>query len=146
MLDVIGAGATASSAQNWYEVWKKAPESKQVQDELDQITTGNAGSAVSTELHSEFATMWGYQTWELLKRNMIAHWRNPTYLVAKLVLNAVGGLFIGFTFFKSKDTQQGTQNKLFVRALPCSLFMICFSFSFVCRLSSWLPSSGTLTL
>lgn len=26
---------------------------------------------------------------------------------------ATGGLFIGFTFFKAKDTQKGTQNKLF---------------------------------
>jgi len=33
--------------------------------------------------------------------------------MAKLVLNAVGGLFVGFTFFDSKDSQQGTQNKLF---------------------------------
>jgi ATP-binding cassette subfamily G (WHITE) protein 2 (SNQ2) len=33
--------------------------------------------------------------------------------MAKLVLNIVGGLFIGFTFWKSKDTLQGTQNKLF---------------------------------
>jgi len=29
------------------------------------------------------------------------------------MLNIVGGLFIGFTFFKAKDTIQGTQNKLF---------------------------------
>ena len=34
--------------------------------------------------------------------------------MAKLALNAVGGLFIGFTFFKADDSQQGTQNKLFV--------------------------------
>jgi len=30
-----------------------------------------------------------------------------------LILNVVGGLLIGFTFFKAKDTIQGTQNKLF---------------------------------
>ncbi|KAJ3529193.1 hypothetical protein NM688_g7886 [Phlebia brevispora] len=33
--------------------------------------------------------------------------------MAKIALNIVAGLFIGFTFFKAKDTQQGTQNKLF---------------------------------
>ena len=115
MLDVIGAGATASSVQNWYEIWKKSPESVRVQEELHEITHGNSGTAISTELHSEFATTWFYQMWELLKRNAEAHWRDPSYLVAKLTLNAIGGLFIGFTFFKSKDSQQGTQNKLFVR-------------------------------
>lgn len=114
MLDVIGAGATASSAQNWYEIWTKSPESVRVQEELYEITNGNTGAAVSTEIHSEFATKWGYQMWELLKRNSEAHWRDPSYLMAKLTLNAIGGLFIGFTFFNSKDSQQGTQNKLFV--------------------------------
>lgn len=35
--------------------------------------------------------------------------------MAKIALNIVAGLFIGFTFFKAKDTLQGTQDKLFVR-------------------------------
>ncbi|EEB99827.1 hypothetical protein MPER_00395, partial [Moniliophthora perniciosa FA553] len=29
------------------------------------------------------------------------------------VLCIFAGIFIGFSFFKAKDTQQGTQNKLF---------------------------------
>lgn len=115
MLDVIGAGATATSAQNWYDIWQAAPESKGLQQELDVIhNEGINRPAVTAELHSEFATSWPYQMWELLKRDAQAHWRDPSYVMAKLILNAVGGLFIGFTFFKSKDTQQGTQNKLFV--------------------------------
>ncbi|KAF8957821.1 pleiotropic drug resistance ABC transporter [Flammula alnicola] len=70
MLDVIGAGATATSAQNWYDIWQVSPDSK--------------------------------QTCELLKRDADAHWRDPNYLMAKLMLNAIGGLFIGFTFFKAR--------------------------------------------
>lgn len=116
MLDVIGAGATATSVQNWYDIWLAAPESKQLQQELDTIhNDGINRPAVTAELHSEFATSWPYQMWELFKRDAQAHWRDPSYIIAKLMLNAIGGLFIGFTFFKSKDTQQGTQNKLFVR-------------------------------
>jgi ATP-binding cassette subfamily G (WHITE) protein 2 (SNQ2) len=34
-------------------------------------------------------------------------------LLAKLALNVVAGLFVGFTFFKAKDSIQGTQNKIF---------------------------------
>ena len=117
MLDVIGAGATATSEQNWHDVWKAAPESLAVQEEVDGIhTQGRNQPAMTTEIHSEFATAWSYQTWQLFKRDAEAHWRDPTYLMAKLVLNAVGGLFIGFTFFKANDTQQGTRNKLFVNA------------------------------
>jgi len=44
---------------------------------------------------------------------MIRHWRDPTYLVAKLALNVVAGLFIGFTFFQAKYSIQGTQNHIF---------------------------------
>jgi ATP-binding cassette, subfamily G (WHITE), member 2, SNQ2 len=32
-----------------------------------------------------------------------------TYIMAKLMLNIIGGLFIGFTFFKAKNTIQGTR-------------------------------------
>ncbi|KIM37032.1 hypothetical protein M413DRAFT_448754 [Hebeloma cylindrosporum] len=114
MLDVIGAGATATSEQDWYSIWKAAPESVAVQEEVEKIhVEGRSRPAVTTELLSEFATPWFYQTWQLLKRDFDAHWRDPTYIMAKLVLNAFGGLFIGFTFFKAKDSQQGTQNKLF---------------------------------
>lgn len=115
MLDVIGAGATATSQQNWYEIWHASNESKQVQKEIATIhTEGRNRPAVEATLHSEFATSWVYQTAQLIKRDAEAHWRDPTYLMAKLVLNAVGGLFIGFTFYNAKNSQQGTQNKLFV--------------------------------
>lgn len=114
ILDVIGAGATATSTQNWHEIWKTSKNALQLQQELDTINAeGRGRPPVEATLHSEFATPWLYQTTQLLKRDADAHWRNPTYLIAKLTLNAVAGLFIGFTFYKSKDSQQGTQNKLF---------------------------------
>jgi ABC-2 type transporter len=116
MLDVIGAGATAISAQNWHEIWNTSKNASQLQQELDTIhSEGRNRPLVEATLHSEFATPWLYQMIQLLKRDASAHWRDPTYLIAKLALNIVAGLFIGFTFFKSKDSQQGTQNKLFVR-------------------------------
>ncbi|KAG5651019.1 hypothetical protein H0H81_010207 [Sphagnurus paluster] len=115
MLDVIGAGATATSAQDWHEVWCASEESRKLQAEVDEIhTKGREHPPVETTLQTEFATSWFNQTALLFRRNLEAYWRDPTYLIAKLVLNVVGGLFIGFTFFHAKDTQQGTQNKLFV--------------------------------
>lgn len=115
MLDVIGAGATATSAQDWYQIWLKSPEAIQVQQEIEAIhAEGRSRPPVEATLHREFATRWMYQMGLLLKRNAQAYWRDPTYLMAKLVLNALGGLFIGFTFWKSKSSPQGTQNKLFV--------------------------------
>ena len=122
MLTAIGAGATSSSTIDWHDVWVHSPEAAKLEDELDHIhTEGRSRPPVEAEYHKEFATPWPYQLYMLLRRDWQAHWRNPTYLLSKIVLNITSGLFIGFTFFKSKDSIQGTQNKLFV-----SLCSICF--------------------
>ncbi|KAF4618528.1 hypothetical protein D9613_009700 [Agrocybe pediades] len=120
MLDVIGAGATATSVQDWHAIWKSSPEAEKVQAEIETIHSEGRNRPTSSDANAdrkvikiEFATPWVYQLWELMKRDMNTHWRDSTYLMAKFVLNVSGGLFIGFTFFKSKDSQQGTQNKLF---------------------------------
>lgn len=114
MLEVIGAGATASSEEDWHAIWENSKESKVVQDEVDKIhADGKNRPPVETTVHSEYATKWGYQVGQLIQRGNLDLWRDPTYLFAKLILNIAAGLFIGFTFFKAKDTLQGTQNKLF---------------------------------
>jgi ATP-binding cassette subfamily G (WHITE) protein 2 (SNQ2) len=115
ILDVIGAGAAATTDTEWHEVWQDSPEAKALEEELDALLEdGRKRHAVDTEQHSEFSTSWLYQVKTLWEREAIRHWRDPTYLIAKLALNVVAGLFIGFTFFKAKDSIQGTQNKIFV--------------------------------
>ena len=115
ILQVIGAGATALADRDWHQVWKKSPEAIAVQQEIDRIhAEGRQRGAVETTLKSEFSTSWSYQVLTLVERDAAAHWRDPTYIMAKLALNIVAGLLIGFTFFKAKDSIQGTQNKLFV--------------------------------
>jgi ATP-binding cassette subfamily G (WHITE) protein 2 (SNQ2) len=114
MLDVIGAGATATSAVDWHRVWKTSDEKNKIDEHIDWIhSEGRKKPPVQTERHTEFATSWLNQTYLLLDRAFRAYWRNPTYLLAKLILNVVAGLFIGFTFYKAKGSIQGTQNKLF---------------------------------
>ena len=114
MLDVIGAGATATSTIDWHDVWKKSPESTVVMDEIHRIhQEGRNRPAVETKLHTEYSTSWINQTLVVTQRSAAAIWRDPTYVTAKLVLNIAAGLFIGFTFWKSPSTMQGIQNKLF---------------------------------
>jgi ATP-binding cassette subfamily G (WHITE) protein 2 (SNQ2) len=96
-------------------VWKNSPEARVVDEELETLLQdGRKRHAVDTAQHSEFSTPWVYQTKTLWEREVIRHWRDPTYLMAKLALNLVAGLFIGFTFYKAKDSVQGTQDKIFV--------------------------------
>ncbi|KIJ59901.1 hypothetical protein HYDPIDRAFT_32776 [Hydnomerulius pinastri MD-312] len=116
MLDVIGAGATASSTVDWHDVWRSSPESSELQLQIERIhMEGRARPALDSGSlqHSEFATSWMNQLFALTQRGLQSYWRNPTYILAKVVLNIAGGLLIGFTFYRTKDTLQGTQNKLF---------------------------------
>ncbi|THH00264.1 hypothetical protein EW026_g2253 [Hermanssonia centrifuga] len=118
ILQVIGAGATATADRDWHAIWKESGEAVNLQKEIDSIhEEGRKRPPVETALHSKYPTSWGYQVATLLKRDFEvdfkAHWRDPTFVMSKIALNIVAGLFIGFTFFKSKDTLQGTQNKLF---------------------------------
>ena len=114
MLDVIGAGATATSTIDWYDVWKKSPEAVTATRQIHQIhDEGRKRSAVTTKRHTQYSTSWTHQTRVVMQRSAAAIWRNPVYVTAKLILNIVAGLFIGFTFWKSPSSMQGSQNKLF---------------------------------
>jgi len=115
ILDVIGAGATATTDTDWHSIWKDSPQAKAVDEELDVLLEeGRKRHAINTEQHSEFSTLWIFQVRTLCERDIVRHWRDPTYLLSKLALNIIAALFIGFTFFQAKDSIQGTQNKIFV--------------------------------
>ena len=114
MLDVIGAGATATTTIDWHHVWDRSPEAAFTAHEIQRVhQEGRNRPAVETKLHTEYSTSWIYQTLVVTQRSAAAIWRDPTYVTAKLMMNIVAGLFIGFTFWKSPSTLQGTQNKLF---------------------------------
>ena len=114
MLDVIGAGATATSTIDWHNVWKKSPEAAASTREIQRIhNEGRNRPAVQTKRRTEYSTSWIHQTIIVARRSAAAIWRDPTYVTAKFVLNIAAGLFIGFTFWKSPSTMQGAQNKLF---------------------------------
>ena len=130
MLDVIGAGANASSEVDWRDAWLKSSQAVVCDQELDRIhAEGRERPVVGTAQKSTFATTWGYQFATLTMRMFTAYWRNPTYVMSKISLNVLAGLLVGFTFFKAKvcfqflasdfvltdlqDTIQGIQNKVF---------------------------------
>jgi ATP-binding cassette, subfamily G (WHITE), member 2, SNQ2 len=118
ILEVIGAGATATTDADWHSLWKNSSNAKEVDEELETLLQdGRKRHAVDTAQHSEFSTSWLFQVKTLWEREAIRHWRDPTYMLAKLALNVVAALFVGFTFFKAKDSIQGTQNKIFVSYL-----------------------------
>ncbi|KAI0698983.1 pleiotropic drug resistance ABC transporter [Cerioporus squamosus] len=114
ILEVIGAGATATTDVDWYTTWQRSPEASRLQEDLEHIhSEGRSKPPLQIRLHSKYPTTWLYQLGLLLKRGARAYWRDPTYVISRLALNCAAALFIGFTFFKAKTTIQGTQNHLF---------------------------------
>jgi len=70
MLDVIGAGATASSETNWHDVWQRSNEAAELQREVDKIRHDGFNSPpVVITRRSEFAAPWSFQVVELIKRS-----------------------------------------------------------------------------
>lgn len=110
ILDVIGAGASATADQDWHAVWEKSPEAQEVQKQIQDIhEEGRRKGAVEATVNAKFATSWMTQTTELLRRDLRNHWRDPTYLMAKFVLNIAAGLFIGVRLLFSLITSMACE-------------------------------------
>ena len=90
MLEIVGAGASGKSTQDWHGVWKSSQEAKDVQTELDCIHRNKANEQVaggdSKEGHQEFAMPFTTQLWYVTVRVFQQYWRTPSYIWGKLLL------------------------------------------------------------
>ena len=122
MLEIIGAGSTGKATKDWAEVWNKSEEIKGIQTELDRIHKEKADEVVegsdTKEGHSEFAMPFSTQLFHVTKRVFQQYWRTPSYIWGKFILGIASALFIGFSFWRPDNSQQGTQDVIF------SVFMI----------------------
>lgn len=90
---MIGAGATATAEFDWYDKWAQSKEAAALQRELERIhAEGRSRPVVGATFRHEFATPWAYQVAQLFRRHCAAHWRDPTYILAKIALNIIAGL------------------------------------------------------
>ena len=113
MLEIVGAGASGKSTQDWHEVWKDSEESKGVQKELDRIHMAKRDEAVPSSDGAEgqeFAMPFLTQLLHVTIRVFQQYWRTPSYIWGKLLLGVMSALFISFSFFKSNNSQQGLQD------------------------------------
>jgi len=78
-----------------------------------------------------------YQFTTLFWRSIERNWRDVDYLFGKLMLNIINGLFIGFTYFKTNDSIQGTQNAAFVRVYLLLLISIADSHNYPGRIHGY---------
>lgn len=117
ILQVIGAGATAKVDRDWADVWEQSSDGKAAIEEILTIKAEYA-SGVNQQDGSQgandtYAVSWFTQYKAVQRRVFQIYWRSPDYIKAKVLLNVVAGLFLGFTFY-DQDTSssvQGLQNK-----------------------------------
>ena len=127
MLEVIGAAPGSQTDIDWFNVWRQSPELKAIHAELAQMKAERSVTVTDNisqdkEDFREFAASFPSQMWEVLRRIFTQYWRTPAYIYSKLVLCALTGLFIGFSFFRAPNTLQGLQNQLFGIFMLLTLF------------------------
>ncbi|CAO1615133.1 unnamed protein product [Parajaminaea phylloscopi] len=118
MLDVIGAGATNSSKEDWHQLFKESELYAQLQRDLDEILrTERAPLSAEDEARGqrEYAASAWTQFTVVLRRTWLHYWRDPVYLGSKIGLCVIAGLFIGSSFWNqgSLTSVASLQNKLF---------------------------------
>ncbi|CCF57077.1 hypothetical protein KAFR_0C00820 [Kazachstania africana CBS 2517] len=116
ILEAIGAGATATVKEDWNEIWRNSPESRNSQNEITELIE-NLSKEVDPSKNgakpSKYATSYLYQFRYVWARTNVTFWRSLNYIMSKFMLMAVGGLYIGFTFFDVGNSYVGLQNALF---------------------------------
>ncbi|KAJ5948639.1 hypothetical protein N7454_001946 [Penicillium verhagenii] len=124
ILEVVGKGSDDDSQSiDWVEKWKQSPENEKVHEHLLHICSNSPKSPAdekSSEL--EFAMPITAQLYQVMKRDFQQYHRQPEYIFAKLALGIVCGLFVGFSFWMSDNSNQGFQNTLFSLFLLCTIF------------------------
>ena len=119
ILDVIGAGATATTDKNWHELFLQSPQYVEMKQQLAQVHHARRGAvdeaSAQASAQREYAQPFFVQLSVVTHRAFIAYWRNPLYLTTKMILNVVSGLVVGSSFWKQgkEQTKIALQNRLF---------------------------------
>lgn len=114
MLEVIGAGSSVAK-DDWGEVWKQSTEYQDFVGEYDDLYTEllNTNKGDDQDLEKKFAVPYTTQFYYVYRRTVTQLWRDPGYIVSKMMLMISAGLFIGFTFYDVGTSFRGLQNAMF---------------------------------
>ncbi|KAG8631234.1 hypothetical protein KVT40_000374 [Elsinoe batatas] len=109
---------------DWHGTWKRSPEYYWVQEELERLKAVRRTSSAADHTlsrsgmpkpvkHDRYAASWGTQFVQVTRRVLQHYWRSPKYIYTKLILGAMIGLFVGISFYRLRNTQQGAENQIF---------------------------------
>lgn len=116
ILEAIGAGATANVSEDWHEIWRNSPEHKENEEKIQKMISdmsSNPDDVSEGKAATKYATGYFYQFKYVYLRTATTFWRDLNYLMSKMMLLLVGGLYVGFTFYDVGTSYTGLQNALF---------------------------------
>ena len=115
MLEAIGAGNPDYNGQDWGDVWAASAEREQRSQEIQSMISErrSISSGSKTDDNREYAMPLSTQLAAVVKRSFVSYWRDPDYVVGKVLLHVVTGLFNTFTFYHIGDSQIDQQSRLF---------------------------------
>ncbi|KAH7417874.1 AtrD, ABC-transporter [Cadophora sp. MPI-SDFR-AT-0126] len=124
MIEIITAKPEEGTI-DWPQAWRDSPERQAVKATLAEMRRTLSSKPADTDVTSllQYAAPFKTQLHLVLIRVFQQYWRTPVYLFSKIALCTLSVLFIGFSFYNSATSLQGTQNQLF------SLFMLLTIFS-----------------
>lgn len=125
MLEIVNQGKN-DNGREWFDVWTESEQAQGVQRQIDQIHEEKRHEKLDMAKETgggEFAMPLFTQIQECTVRAFQQYWRMPSYVLAKMGLVTVAGLFIGFSFFSADATIAGMQTIIF------SVFMLTTIFS-----------------
>ena len=105
------------SKSDWADVWRTSEEARVVDNEIARLshqpgTKTNPSQHGSKDKPNNPASL--LRQYQLVQSRAFRwYFRSPVYIRGKVIINVAAGLFLGFTFYKQRNSAQGLQNKMF---------------------------------
>ena len=115
MLEAIGAGNPGYRGKDWGDVWAQSEEHGQRTVEIQQIISERQSVQTRSNMDDdrEYAMPMFTQIVTVIKRQFVAYWRTPDYVIGKFMLHIFTGLFNTFTFYHIGESTTDLQSRLF---------------------------------
>lgn len=117
MLDCVN-----SETQDWHKEWTVSDLRKTLDADVASLSSADNGGAKLPEVHRPSVHV---QVRECVKRQFVRYYRLPSYNTARVLLQFVIALIIGFLYFQEIDNSQTGANLIaavmFLAAIPSNL-------------------------
>ncbi|RKP27214.1 ABC-2 type transporter-domain-containing protein [Syncephalis pseudoplumigaleata] len=124
ILDVVGAGVSATVATDWPTVWLESPEARAMQEACDRYTAACKRADAEEEAEharhgrrrksppAYYTSNW-VQCRIVTERMLFNYWRMPDYNFGRMIYQVIIALILGFTFYRLDYSQTDLMNRSF---------------------------------